>query len=49
VTIDEIVEDHRAVTQRQQLADAMTADVAGSPNNENIHGRGLYCFPEGDG
>ena len=44
VPVDEIVKDDGFVARRQQLANAMTADVAGSAGNEYFHGPDLYCF-----
>jgi hypothetical protein len=38
MAVDEIVQHHRPMTSGGKLPHAMTADVAGSANNEDVHG-----------
>jgi hypothetical protein len=38
VAIDKIVEDDRSVAGEQKLPHAMTSDVTGAANDEDVHG-----------
>ena len=46
MTKDEIIQHDGSMTSRHQLAHAMTANVSGTTNNEDVHRRGLYCHPD---
>ena len=44
VPVDKIVEHHGLMARSDELANAMTADITGSPGNEYFHTLDLYCF-----
>jgi hypothetical protein len=46
MTKDEIIQNDGPMTSRHELAHAMTTNVSGTTNNEDVHSRGLYCHPD---
>ena len=50
MTENKIVQYDGPMPSDEQLANTVTADVAGASNNENVHKNGgFYCFRRRDG